>query len=1017
MKTFTKNVAILLTVVCIFFPLYTACASSTGMKATASSSEGEDLKPENAIDGNMSTRWSSNFSDPQWLQIDLGVSREIVGLTLHWETAYGKAYDILLSEDGNKWTKVYGTVEGDGKTDDVYFQKMRARFVKIYGTKRGTGWGYSLYEVKIKGPNEGPAIIASLSREKYGPANVIMDGRPQTMWKTGENKGQWVQIDLRHSKEIGGLFLYWDKNYACKYEILTSEDGKEWQHLFQVENGNGKKDRIYIRPTRARFLKIKLLKSATGKGYALKEIELKGSDEKLTPLKQFELLAEESPPGYFPMWLTGEQAYWTVVGVSEDQKEILFSEDGSIELDRECPSIMPYLYVEGKFITRNEATVDQSLEKDYLPIPSVTWRCSTVNLTIKTFAWGQPGQSAVFVRYRVQNSGNKSVKGKLFLTVRPFQVTPPWQLWGRGGLAKVNKIAYREATSTLKVNDTKKIVLLNSLHKVGVCPLEKTDVIGFVSKGNLPSQTAIDDAGGNVSAAMQFDFALSRGDKKDVFVVLPFYDKSLDLKGKNPAEAFDKLLSAVSAEWEEKVNHVKVNIPEKEIFNTVRSNLAYILINRDGPAIQPGSRTYERSWIRDGSMTSAAMLRMGLRKEVKDYINWYAGYLYPNGKVPAVVDKRGADPFNEYDSQGQYIFALAEYYRFTKDKQFLKEKLPSIMKVLKYAEELRSRRTTPEFRDGPDEKKIFYGLFPESASHEGYCDKPMHSYWDDFYGLKGWKDAKMIAEVLGRDALAQRCQKEYESFKKAVYDSIRLVMKLKGINYIPGCAEKGDFDATSTAIAIMLCDEMKNLPQPQGKNTFDRYYGDLQKRFKPGWEGSFTPYEIRTAQAWVYMNEKEKALKNIRYMLGCRRPLAWNHLAEVVYFPYRKPLYIGDMPHTWVGSGYINTIRSLFVYEKGKNLILAKGVDDKWLSSKEGISIEDFPTYFGKVSYSIKKQGNKLYVKFWGDAVPPEGFVFVSPLPVKSVALNGKAWKDFSGNEVRFPRVPATMKIKCRKPK
>ncbi|MDD5424759.1 MAG: discoidin domain-containing protein, partial [Candidatus Omnitrophica bacterium] len=75
--------------------------ANAGISVTASSSEDAATNPSNAFDNNMQTRWSSQFSDNQWLRIDLGRPEVMVGLVLNWEAAYGKSYDVLLSEDGN----------------------------------------------------------------------------------------------------------------------------------------------------------------------------------------------------------------------------------------------------------------------------------------------------------------------------------------------------------------------------------------------------------------------------------------------------------------------------------------------------------------------------------------------------------------------------------------------------------------------------------------------------------------------------------------------------------------------------------------------------------------------------------------------------------------------------------------------------------------------------------------------------------------------------------------------------
>src|SRR6185436_8660020 len=128
-------------------------------------------------------------------------------------------------------------------------------------------------------------------------------------------------------------------------------------------------------------------------------------------------------------------------------------------------------------------------------------------------------------------------------------------------------------------------------------------------------------------------------------------------------------LDSVADLWREKLNRVELTVPSKykALSDTVRSNLAYVLINRDGPAIQPGSRAYHRSWIRDGSLTSSALARLGHAEEAKAFVRWFAPYQYPDGKVPCCVDWRGADPVPENDSHGELIFAIAEVWRYTKD--------------------------------------------------------------------------------------------------------------------------------------------------------------------------------------------------------------------------------------------------------------------------------------------------------------------------------------------------------------
>jgi hypothetical protein len=123
----------------------------TPVSATASSSESSGNGPERAIDGSQSTRWSSAFSDPQFLTLDLGSAKKLTQVKLYWEGAYGKDYQIQVSSDGTTWSPAASVTAGDGGLDDLTGLSATGRFVRVYGTKRSSGYGYSLWEVELYG--------------------------------------------------------------------------------------------------------------------------------------------------------------------------------------------------------------------------------------------------------------------------------------------------------------------------------------------------------------------------------------------------------------------------------------------------------------------------------------------------------------------------------------------------------------------------------------------------------------------------------------------------------------------------------------------------------------------------------------------------------------------------------------------------------------------------------------------------------------------------------------------------
>lgn len=145
------------------FQVYGADPVINGITAVASSQEGS-LAARYAIDNNTGTRWSSNFSDAEWIYVDLGASTKVSRVVLKWEAAYAKAYQIQLSQDSVNWTTVYSTTAGDGGTDDIAITtNSTGRYVRMNGVTRSTIYGYSLWEFEVFGASGVQTSSASVS--------------------------------------------------------------------------------------------------------------------------------------------------------------------------------------------------------------------------------------------------------------------------------------------------------------------------------------------------------------------------------------------------------------------------------------------------------------------------------------------------------------------------------------------------------------------------------------------------------------------------------------------------------------------------------------------------------------------------------------------------------------------------------------------------------------------------------------------------------------------------------------
>ena len=593
-------------------------------------------------------------------------------------------------------------------------------------------------------------------------------------------------------------------------------------------------------------------------------------------------------------------------------------------------------------------------------------------------------------------------------------MNPPWQGWqGLGGVSEIKDLAFTDGA--VWVNRRKPVVPLATPGAFGAATFEQGVITDYIAEGRLPAQTEVHDDFGFASGALRFDLSIASGAHRDVFVAVPFGDaadaKRVGALAKLDGEAqFDEAVRVMR----ERLGAVTFEMPDgvaREAAETFRTAAGQILINRDGPAIQPGPRRYTRSWIRDGAIMGAALLRIGDQRALPEFIRWFAPYQREDGFVPCCVDRTGPDWLVEHDSHGQLIYSVMESFRFTGDRKFLEEMWPYVRKAARFMEKLRAERLTPEYQT--PEKKDRYGLLPESASHEGYLAHPVHSYWDDFWALRGLKDAAAIANELGHKQDAADFTALAEAFRETLRISILAVIAAKNLHYVPGSVEWADFDPTATSNAVTLLQGMADLPAEQLDEMFAHFVRDFRR--KHGGEmpwNNYTAYEIRIIGALVHLGKRAEALELLEFFLSDRRPLRWNQWPEISWKDPLSPGHLGDVPHTWIASEYMLVFAHLFAYEREDDdaLIIGAGVDDRWLA-ENGVTVCGLPSWFGSLDLTMKRDaGGSLHVAIGGRLRLPRGGFIVRPpggRAVQSLTVNGKAATTFNEREAVICELPA----------
>jgi hypothetical protein len=656
------------------------------------------------------------------------------------------------------------------------------------------------------------------------------------------------------------------------------------------------------------------------------------------------------------------------------------------------------------------------LAKGWLPIPSSHWRWRELALIATAFVSGVGGSACARIRYRVENAGRESRRVTLFCALRPFQVSPPWQAFqGIGGTSPIAELAWSDGA--VAVNARKLVIPLDAPAGFGAAAFEQGGVLRHLVTGELPPRSYVSDAFAHASGALRWDFELPAGGVRDVEVAVPFGERAAragEVEALRSA-ARGQPLEQIARAWDERLGRVLIRIGgAPDGVDALRTATAHILVNRDGPALQPGPRRYTRSWIRDGATMSAALLRMGCASEVRDFLRWYARHQAEDGNVPCAVDRGGPDWLPEHDSHGQLVFTLAEYTRLTGDRGLAAELWPAVLRAVAYLERLRTQRLAPEFR--APERRACYGLLPESASHEGYLAHPVHAYWDDFWALRGFADAAELARVLGEAAQAERMRALCDAFGECVYASIDATIADRALAYVPGSVEWADFDPTATATAIATTDAARRLPRAALAATFDEYLAGLRRRRRGeiDWN-NYSAYEIRILGALVRLGRREDAHELLDFFLSDRRPRVWNQWPEISWRDPRSPGHLGDVPHSWIGAEYVLALLGMLAYESpgDEALVLAAGVSDAWLEG-EGVEVAGLPTWWGPLDYRLRRAGRGALRLELGAGLrtPPGGIVVRPPLARPLASVEGGSIVRFDAASATLRRAPASILLR-----
>jgi len=826
-------------------------------------------------------------------------------------------------------------------------------------------------------------------------------------WRSASGGAQHLMLAFEAERAFSAVHIDWLRDAPpLAFAIDIADRDGEWRQCYRAEGRPGPRSTVLLPGTRTAAVRLRI--DADAQGCGIRHVAFEPWYSAPTLLDGLSAMAMAAPRGQYPKALREEQSYWTVTGAAAGSGVALLNTEGLLEVDHGDFAIEAFVRLGTRLYSWADVQLEATLEDDYLPLPCVRWRSPDFTLEVAPVMTGAGAEASLSVDYRLTNLGAQTCRFTLYLVVRPYLVTPVWQIWqGRGGIAPLRSL--RADAHGLYINDERRVHGTTPADAYGASGFAGGDLLDGLREGRLPSATEATDRDALASGVLAYALQLGAGDTGIIACTVPARGAAAQVIAQPAAH------HEARAAWRDLLGPCPITLPAAHMsaLLTLRTAAAHILVNRDGPRLQPGPRRYVRAYLRDAVGMGTALARLGIMQPLKDLLDWYGPHQRADGELPDAIDDDGPEWLPEYDAYGQYLHGVAEAQRLAPDADFLARQWPIVQRVLARLEQLRALRSTDDQRNTP-----YFGVLPESMSHEGYMAQPVHAYWDDFWALRGLRDAAWLATQVGAQDEARRLAELAARFAADLHRSLAASMAHHAIDFIPGSVELGDFDATAIAVALTVADDGAQLPRAALDATFDRYLAIRAARLESSDWSNYSAYEIRIVGALIRLDRRDDALQLLHALLADCRPPAWRQWPEQSWRVYDAPAFLGDLPHSWIGAEYIHALTSAFAYERlaDASLVLAAGVDSCWLTG-EGVTVKQLVTHHGLLSYRLWRDDDaRIEMRIEaGVHVPPGGFTLMPPLParLRAVTVNGQAHHDFDDHACRCHALPAHVVFYC----
>jgi len=609
---------------------------------------------------------------------------------------------------------------------------------------------------------------------------------------------------------------------------------------------------------------------------------------------------------------------WTILGSIESDEKGVVDLKGMISPKENSPSLDIFIQHNDEYFFPSRNKIEQTVD-DLTGIIKTFYNGSDFEYNFEAFS--SEIDKGIFLKYNFKSK--KSGLYRFFFLIRPFNPESFIPIFNIE--IKDNKIFVNSFPFLIPITKDYKFILFD----------DEADINDF----KVSEKNRITSKYGLSTGGIYYEFNLNENEEKNFELFLPQEENySIDLN-------FDKSKdNKVSFMKKERENELIIDVPDDNINRIFNSNKIYLKSLINSEYITPGPLTYKKFWFRDSAYMIPALMKIGDLKRSEKIIEYFKKKIKKDGYFQSQI--------GEWDSNGQALFTIAEYYRYTKNKEFLNEFYPYIKKGAEWIERKRKKYVDS------------YGLLPSSFSAEHFGPNDLY-YYDDYFGLKGLLDASSLANEIGNKSDSENFLKYYLEFKNDVRKAIDKDQKRLNKKICVGAFGRNidaSIIATFTSIFPLNLDLLS-------KDEIMNSYEELRKKFFVNncfyqnitHSGINLYLTLEIAEALLYLNEEKKAVNLFDSVISL---LTKTYTGPEAINPKSLGGCEGDGHHGWLVAELIHFIRNSLLFEKENGIVILSGSRKEWFKDGDKILFNNGVTYFGNISFEVNIKENIIDVEF-----------------------------------------------------